>query len=314
MKRQLQDLQFDRIYGNMTAPHAILYVDISSPEFGVFHKSLSRTAQEGKISYRIRHTRSTSSSLPEPLLISGYGVELALKRTDYIVIDDREEDGNPTKEKAAKNVNLEDEELADLKPLSTSELLSLGLKASSFVMQSEDPFETLVKLSQDFPKFSSAIAAYNISDEFLTEHENNRAQLVPAGMNVIWINGLQIIERLVDAFTLLDHLRGEKKLIDSVKNIGLTGPEAISLLASPEVSSVKTGDEPQRYDWRDIEEGGNVIIWLNDIEKDNRYEGWPDQLNAVGAVFQSPNLMLITPTASSANVPRPASGCTPGHL
>lgn len=284
-QRQLQELPFDRILGNLTAPQSILYADISSPTFGLFHKSLSQTAREGKISYRIRHRRALSSDLSTSLLISGYGVELALKRTDYIVIDDREEDGQPTKEKAKNEVNLEDEELADLKPLSTSELLSLGLKASSFVMQSENPFATLVKLSQDFPKFSSAIAAYNTSADFLAEHQYNRALLVPAGLNVFWINGLQIIERQVDAFTLLDHLRREKMLINSVKEIGLTGPEAISLLTSSEVTMVKAGDEPQRYDWRDAEEGGDVLVWLNDIEKDQRYEGWPDQLSAVCTNF-----------------------------
>jgi UDP-glucose:glycoprotein glucosyltransferase len=217
-----------------------------------------------------------------PLEISGYGVELALKRTDYIVIDDRnEEDIEANKAESKQEVILDDEELADLKPLSTSELLSLSLKASSFVMQSENPFETLIKLSQDFPKYSTTMAAHNASKEFLAEHAENRGMLVPSGMNIMWINGVQIVERQLDAFTLLDILRREKRLIDSVRELSLTGPEAIKLLSHSAVASTKSEDEPQRFDWTDAAEGGNVIIWLNDIEKDKRYEAWPADLKIV---------------------------------
>jgi UDP-glucose:glycoprotein glucosyltransferase len=203
------------------------------------------------------------------------------------VIDDRNEEDTLTKKAESKQeVILEDEELADLKPLSTSELLSLGLKASSFVMQSENPFDTLIKLSQDFPKYSTAMAAHNASIEFLTEHSENRGLLVPSGVNIMWINGVQIVERQVDAFTLLDILRREKKLIDSVRELSLTGPEAVKLLSHSAVTVAKSGGEPQRFDWTDTLEGGNVIVWLNDIEKDKRYEGWPADLTMVSVTDQ----------------------------
>lgn len=216
-----------------------------------------------------------------PLFISGYGVKLDLKRTDYIVIDDRDDDKKAEEHTASQETKLEDQELADLKPLSSSELLTLGLKASSFVMESEEPFETLVKLSQDFPRYSSAMATRNVSAEFLAEHTYNRAQIVPAGQNVLWINGLQMMERQINAFTLLDHLRAERQLVQEVKKIGLTGPEVVSLLTHNDIALSKSDGEPQRYDWTDSEEGGNIIIWLNDIEKDKRYESWPANLNAV---------------------------------
>jgi UDP-glucose:glycoprotein glucosyltransferase len=57
----------------------------------MFHQTLIRTARGGKTSYRIRH-RKPLTIRSTPLVIGGYGVELALKRTDYIVIDDRKED------------------------------------------------------------------------------------------------------------------------------------------------------------------------------------------------------------------------------
>ena len=140
-------------------------------------------------------------------MVSGYGVELALKRTDYIVIDDRES-GKETAEiettaAKAEEVVFEAEELADLKPLSATELLGLGLKAASFIMSSEDPFDTLIKVSQDFPKHSSAITTRNTSTSLVEEHRSNRDVLLPAGYNIVWMNGAQVEARQMNAFALL---------------------------------------------------------------------------------------------------------------
>lgn len=241
-----------------------------------------KIAREGKTSYRVRHRKAFSAE-SKPLLVPGYGVELALKRTDYIVIDDREDgDSKAIEQLSEKEVKFEDEELADLKPLSSSELFSLGLKASSFIMQSENPFETLVKLSQDFPKYSSAIASHNATNEFVTEHDYNRAQLVPGGYNIWWMNGVQVIEREIEALSILELLRAERKLINGVRELGLTGQEAIQLLSHQDIATVQAEGELQRFDWRDDIEGGNVIIWMNDIEKDKRYGEWPTSAQAVG--------------------------------
>lgn len=262
----------------MSAPASILYADITSPEFNQFHKKLIQKAQKQEISYRIRH-RKPNVKESKPLVIGGYGVELALKRTDYIVIDDREAEAQLQGESVKTEVVLEDEELADLKPLSASELVSLGLKASSFIMQSENPFEVLTRLSQDFPRYSSAIAAHNVSSAFAEEHVYNRGRLVPAGANVVWINGLQVPTRQMDAFSMLDILRKERKLLNKFSQLGLTGPQTISLLSHEDVAFTKADDEPARFDWRDGD--GDVIIWLNNIEKDKRYNGWPETVQAV---------------------------------
>ncbi|KAI0165086.1 UDP-glucose:glycoprotein glucosyltransferase [Hypoxylon sp. FL1284] len=275
--QQLRSLPFDRSLG--AGPEAVLYADITKPEFGAFHKSLAEMAKKGEVSYRLRY-RIDQAEEREPLPVSGYGIELQLKRTDYIVIDDRESETEATSaaESAPAKVELDgEEEVTDLKPLSSSELASLGLKAGSFITQSEDPFQTLIKLTRDFPKFSASIAAHNASDEFVTEHRQ-RALSVPAGMNVLWMNGVQLIERQIDPFTLVDSIRRERKLIEGVTDLGLTGKEAVSLLGNREVTLAKSDDEPRRFDWRDEIEEGRVIIWLNNIEKDKRYADYPKSL------------------------------------
>lgn len=259
----------------------MVYADITSKDFRKFHKTISLTAKSGKTTYRVRY-RPSPPHTAEPLAVSGYGVELALKRTDYIVIDDREAGEVISKvEERTSASTLLDEDVADLKPLSSSELLKLDMKAASFVMNSADPLETLLKLTGDFPKHSAAIAATNISDGFRNEHVANREVFLPHGYNVIWINGVQVLARDFDGFALLERLRHERELINGAKGLGLTGEDAISFLSHEAVSSAFADQEPQRYDWRDEIEGGNAIMWLNDIEKDSRYDSWPSSIRAV---------------------------------
>ena len=218
-------------------------------------------------------------------MVSGYGVELALKRTDYIVIDDRdtgkETAGIETTAAKAEEVVFEAEELADLKPLSATELLGLGLKAASFIMSSEDPFDTLIKVSQDFPKHSSAITTRNTSTSLVEEYRSNREVLLPAGYNIVWMNGAQVEARHMNAFALLESMRRERTLVKSLQSLGFSGSEVVRILSHPAIAKAKVEGEAQRYDYRDEIEGGRVIIWLNNIEKDKRYQGWPEETGAL---------------------------------
>ena len=280
-------MPFDRVLGDVSgqaSTPSILYADIASPLFGQFHQTLSGTARNGQTSYRIRY-RPAAVSTERPLAMNGYGVELALKRTDYIVIDDRkdnkQEESPEDSNSKPEEIVLETEELADLKPLSTSELLGLGLKTASFVMSSDDPFDTLIRVSQDFPKHSSAITKRNASLELLTEHRNNREIILPAGYNVVWMNGMQVEARQMDAFALLERMRRERGLIGGLCDIGLSGLEAVQLLSHPSIAEGKASGEDHRYDYRDALEGDQVILWLNDIEKDKRYQDWPSHTSAV---------------------------------
>ena len=285
----LHSLPFDRVLGDEDSPRpSVLYGDILSESFRKFHGTVSRTAKEGKTSYRVRYKPSANVEV-KPLTVSGYGVELALKRTDYIVIDDRQAVEGEVRESteyaegtvAAADASLSEEVVSDLRPLSSSELSRLGLRAASFVLGSDDPFDTLLRLTQDFPKHSSSIAAVNISADFMQEHRGNRDVLLPPGFNVVWINGVQIMARDFDSYSLLEHLRKERKMIKSVRELGLSGQEAIALLSHEAITESAVRQDVQRYDWRDEHEGGGVIMWLNDLEKDKRYEEWPKSVMAL---------------------------------
>ncbi|KAK4240728.1 glycosyltransferase [Achaetomium macrosporum] len=280
-------LPFDRKLG--AGPRdIILYADITSDSFGPYHKTAMKLAEKGEASYRVRYKRSPAHPV-EALSVNGYGVELTLKRTDYIVIDDRDTGAakapadEAQKPLASSEIVLdEEEEITDIKPLEKSELSSLGMKAASFIMQSESPFQTLLKLTQDFPKYSTSLVAHNVSAQFQAEHEANRKLMVPEGMNVLWMNGVQLIDRQIQPFGLVDLLKRERRLINGVLDLGLTGQQAISLLGHQEVAQAKSEDEePRRFDWRDQIEDGRVIIWLNNLEKDKRYKSFSPSIWAL---------------------------------
>jgi UDP-glucose:glycoprotein glucosyltransferase len=275
-------LPFDRVLAATSdVPSSILYADITHPLFGQFHETVSKTARDGKSSYRVRY-RPSKLAPPRPLYLNGYGVELVLKRTDYIVIDDRDKSTPAPESPDAGTVDaLNGDEESDLKPLTTSELASLGLNAASYIMGTSDPFDTLLKVSNNFPKYSSRIAAHNATDDFLTEYRANRDAFLPQGLNILWMNGLQVETRQINAFSLHENLARERKLNNQMRELGLSASEAVRLLSHEVIAQAQVEDQPQRYDWRDEGEGADVIMWLNDIEQDKRYVGWPSELNAL---------------------------------
>ncbi|OQV08670.1 hypothetical protein CLAIMM_12901 isoform 3 [Cladophialophora immunda] len=278
----VNDLPFDRVLGaSSDGLPSILYADITHPLFGQFHSVVSQTAREGRSTYKVRYRPSASAS-HNPIHVTGYGVELVLKRTDYIVIDDRDaqkpEDATPDQQSLE---TVKDDELKDLRPLTTSEVANLGVNAASFILSSSNPLDTLLQVTSDFPKYSSLLAAANASREFILEHRANREQFLPSGYNVLWINGVQIEPRQINAYSLLDHLRRERRIIAELKNLGLTSSEAISLLSSEIIAEAQANETPQRFDWRDDSEAGGVLMWLNDLEQDRRYAGWSSSLRSL---------------------------------
>ncbi|KAK3569395.1 hypothetical protein QTP86_027811 [Hemibagrus guttatus] len=67
-------------------PVAILYAEIGTKKFNTFHKVLSEKAAEGKLIYVLRHF--VAEPKKQHMLLSGYGVELAIKSTEYKAVDD----------------------------------------------------------------------------------------------------------------------------------------------------------------------------------------------------------------------------------
>ena len=266
------ELPFDHTFGDPSQLISTIYADITHPLFGQFHQVVSKTGKEGKTAYRVRYRPSQDEK--RPLYVSGYGVQLVMKRTDYIVIDDRDKTDT-----VASTTDKTTAVKAEIKPLTSAEVLRLGMSAGQYVMSSEDKMQTLLEISSNFPKHAAMVATTNVTLNFKTEHRKNRGQFLPEGSNIMWMNGLQIQQRDFNAYTLLDLLKKERRLINRLEAIGLSPIEAVDLLSHDILAQAQTDDQVQRYDWRPEGDAKSNIIWMNDIEKDARYANWPTSLN-----------------------------------
>lgn len=75
----------------------IFYGDIFSKDFNSFLTELLKINEEAGLTFILRYKKSLDNEFNNnPVTISGYGVEMAIKNTEYKVIDDRKlkKDGN----------------------------------------------------------------------------------------------------------------------------------------------------------------------------------------------------------------------------
>ncbi|WVN85210.1 uncharacterized protein L203_100355 [Cryptococcus depauperatus CBS 7841] len=283
-------LPFDRIAPSQTAgpvsPQAVIYY---TPEFKTSGELLNYLAyhasQYPEFTFIVRYLPPlvVRKSLP----LAGWGVEMALKRTDYLVVDDRtaaESDNGQTtskiftrsKERDIFSHVLGDDPWSDLSaPLSTEEIEEIGLYASALIMSSNDPLDALIHLSQDFPKYSAALAR-QIKIPEVIKAKGRTIAVRGRGKEAFYVNGKSIGEDL-NVYKLLDVLRRERQLALSLTCLGLTPAQSFSLLSDPVVGQMQAGDEmgENLVDASDRLEGGDVVVWWNDIEKDKRYRSWP---------------------------------------
>ncbi|RIB10779.1 Glycosyltransferase Family 24 protein [Gigaspora rosea] len=279
-------LPFDHIlqYDEVT-PIAILYANLYSPDFVTFHKLLSDLAKNGVLNYVLRYRPPREKR--DMLYLSGYGVELALKNTDYIVLDDRDDvnvnendNQEPIFQERSSTDHLFDQQISEIKPLKFGEITDLGLKAAQFVLEAQNPLLALSQLSQDFPKYSGPISQITLNSTWEAEIQLNQQYITDLEKNSIWINGLNLDSHTVDPFSLLKTLRRERQIMLSLKSLGLNLQRAVELLASPIISESKSSQDLFRgvFDVRDKSDEKHVIVWLNDLEKENRYAHWPHRI------------------------------------
>uniref|UniRef100_A0A8C2EL15 UDP-glucose glycoprotein glucosyltransferase 2 n=1 Tax=Cyprinus carpio TaxID=7962 RepID=A0A8C2EL15_CYPCA len=266
------DHQYPGVNGT-DLPVAVLYAEIGTKEFNTFHKVLSERAQEGKLVYVLRHFETKN----EKMLLSGYGVELAIKSTEYKAVDDTQvkvttdnEDENDEVQgflfgKLKKSHPDLQEELGELRkhllestndmtPLKVWELQDLSFQAASRIMTVPkfDSLKLMQDLSQNFPSKAS---------------ESMGIQPGDAGL---FINGIHVDLDIHNAFSILDILRTEAKILEGLHNLGIKGSSVSKFLHLPSSTTV---EDSYALDIRH-----SSIMWANDIEKDSMYRHWPSSV------------------------------------
>ena len=66
-------------------------------------------------------------------------------------------------------------------------------------------------------------------------------------------------------------------------SLGLTAEQAVDLVSHESILNAQRekGAVEDVFDASDREEGGDVIIWWNDLEKDQMYAPWSDNIHLV---------------------------------
>ncbi|KAJ6258935.1 glycoprotein glucosyltransferase [Drechslerella dactyloides] len=315
-----KEIAFDRLSTDDVRKGAVaFYIDILADGFPAAYKKMVEAAEKAGVAYKIRYRPSPSLQDTKPIALSGYGVSLVLKKTDYMVIDDRgakegasDDSASSSSESSASSAtpspqykfrvpkNLEPQEqrfplwdlediddpvkgLRDILPLSQKNLADLGFKTANFISKSGIyPPDMLMKISSDFPKYAHTIGTMGgVQDAFLEEHIENRKTWLPSGYNAMILNGLMLDPSEVTATTLLEIMRRERKYTMQIRSLGLDQKETLDLIIHENITESKLNEEKPRFDWREQENEKGAIIWLNDFEKDEMYENWPDSINNI---------------------------------
>uniref|UniRef100_A0A8C8M098 UDP-glucose ceramide glucosyltransferase-like 1 n=1 Tax=Oncorhynchus tshawytscha TaxID=74940 RepID=A0A8C8M098_ONCTS len=278
-------------------PVVILYAEIGTKKFGSFHKVLAEKAAEGKLIYVLRHF--VAEPRPQKMLLSGYGVELAIKSTEYKAVDDTQ-----VKDKGTVNTDVDDidevqgflfgklknshpdlqeqlgelrkhllESTNDMAPLKVWELQDLSFQAAARIMSvpTFDALKLMRDLSQNFPSKARSLTRVSVNQEMRREIEENQKRLsetmgIHPGDGGLFINGLHIDLDVHNPFSILDTIRGEAKILEGLHNLGIKEENLGKLLRLP----MNPVEENYALDIRHP-----AITWINDIETDSMYRSWP---------------------------------------
>uniref|UniRef100_A0A8C8SUR8 UDP-glucose ceramide glucosyltransferase-like 1 n=1 Tax=Pelusios castaneus TaxID=367368 RepID=A0A8C8SUR8_9SAUR len=277
---------------NENVPVVILYAEIGTKDFVKFHKVLSEKAQKEEIVYVLRHYVQKPS--PRKMYLSGYGVELAIKSTEYKAVDDIQvkatndttEEGDDETEEVQGFLfgklkqmypdlkdNLKElrkhliQSTNNLEPLKIWELQDLSFQAASQIISAPayKALKLMKDLAQNYPIKARYDKIVSIFSTFPFKHFREILGIQP-GEAHLFLNGLPIDLDFHDPFSILETLKLEGKVMHGLHDLGLK-EEAISKFMKLQIHPM---DDSCALDIRHTS-----IIWVNNIEKDDSYNMWP---------------------------------------
>uniref|UniRef100_A0A8C8IYC8 UDP-glucose ceramide glucosyltransferase-like 1 n=1 Tax=Oncorhynchus tshawytscha TaxID=74940 RepID=A0A8C8IYC8_ONCTS len=285
---------------NPDTPVIILYAEIGSSEFTMFHQLMLSKVNKGLATYVLRHYLASPSS--RRVYLSGYGVELAIKNQEYKAKDDTQVQGaevnatlmgenDPVDEVQGflfgKLKTLYPELKEQLKELrkhlveSTNEMaplkvwqmqdLSFQTAARILAAPSSDALNVMRDLSQNFPTKARSITKTVVSSELRKEMEENQKFFkgtlgLQPGDSALFINGLHIDLDTQDIFSVFEVLRSEARVMEGLRSLLIETPFIHDILKL----NVQPSDSDYAVDIRNP-----AVNWMNNLETDSRYGSWP---------------------------------------
>ncbi|XP_056352423.1 UDP-glucose:glycoprotein glucosyltransferase 2 isoform X3 [Oenanthe melanoleuca] len=283
-------------------PVVILYAEMGTKDFVKFHKILSEKARKEEIVYVLRHYVQQKPN-SRKMYLSGYGVELAIKSTEYKAVDDMEAKGaNETKEEEDE----EEEEESDvqgflfsklkrmhpelknnliefkkhliettnnMEPLKVWEMQDLSFQAATRIMSAPvyDALKVMKDIAQNFPIRARSLTRVPVDKKMQNEIEENQKHFhetlgIQPGEARLFLNGLHIDLDFYDPFSILETLKLEGKVMHGLNELGIKG-ETLSKFMRLHIHPT---DNNYALDIRH-----SSIIWINNIEQDHSYSTWP---------------------------------------
>jgi UDP-glucose:glycoprotein glucosyltransferase len=294
--------------GDQSRPTAILYGDLLSKAFFELFDQLKPHAESGAITLYYRPYVPTESNA-EQVSLSGYGIELQIKSTEYKAQDDtrvKGEEGQLTKqllkkdseqsaqidgidfgklterhpeqeEKLNKLLDYWIEASKEIATLKIWELQDLSLQAAKKVLQApkSEQLRLLQDVAQNFPVYAKSLVKIAVEPELRKEIEKNQQYFmqqlnIGIGDTALFINGMFFDLDSVDVFTLTHFLRQETRLLSGLHRALGDDRTQISSLLRLDVNEEK---HDYQIDIRD-----SSIIYVNDIENDRMYRNWPGSI------------------------------------
>uniref|UniRef100_UPI00358F5325 UDP-glucose:glycoprotein glucosyltransferase 1 n=1 Tax=Myxine glutinosa TaxID=7769 RepID=UPI00358F5325 len=281
----------------------LLYAQIGTAAFSSFHHLLAKLAQAGDLVYVLRHYVEKPSDMK--VRLSGYGVELAIKSTEYKAKDDTQvKDGNVNASVLEVQDVVDDiqgflfgklkqihpevkdnlqelrthlvESTNEMAPLKVWQLQDLSFQTAARVMSAPkgEGLRVLRDLSQNFPNKARTLTRTKVSSDMRNEIEENQKYFsgshgIHPGESALFINGLNVDLDLHDPFTVLEIVREDGRVLEGLQTLGLRGHLLADLLGL----GVNPPEGSHALDIRQ-----DAILWINNIEEDRRYSNWPINL------------------------------------
>uniref|UniRef100_A0A8R1DR12 UDP-glucose:glycoprotein glucosyltransferase n=1 Tax=Caenorhabditis japonica TaxID=281687 RepID=A0A8R1DR12_CAEJA len=289
--------EFDHIYpvGSTALKTIVIYGELGSYQLKLLvEKARELADSKNDLRFVLRHS-IPNDSLQSLVSLSGYGVELAMKNTEYKAVDAQNNDNEPenlhglnfrilnerhkqyTNQLELLRENLE--KTGEIVPLKSWQLSDIGFKACQKIAEDKD-LDVTEKMLQDFPLHANEVSNVHFDNYFkmtVKQYiEVMKSKGIGSGKNILAVNGIIVgtENKKTDVFTLINTLKAEQKAIIEFSDMGFGSEIDLSrLISSVDLSPMEYTGCDYALDYREA-----LPSYLNDLESSSEQLGSLDTL------------------------------------